>query len=386
MKIGLVAPFFLPDIGGANVYCYELAKALARRGHEVHVFARPGALADPAYILHPVLTLNLATDLSVLAAEKMDVWHSLFFFHAALALIKRNTFITGHGDDFFSLRVRCTIPGRAWLQRHVFWRLPSRVCAALEAAFARTEKGLTWMITWLGALRARRLVAVSTFSSARAAGFYPMTRRRFEVIPPGVSDRFFQVSSRERDRFNLLTVSRLDDEDRIKNVHGVITALGRLKDRFDFRYRIVGGTVRGRYRDELDELIADLGLREQVTIEGRKTDEELIACYERAGLFILCSYAERRNFEGFGIVFLEANASGVPVLTTSDGGMRDYVLEGVNGLYAKDGSPEAIRAALERYLRGELAFDTARIRQAPERYRWHRIAELVESMYLRYSH
>jgi len=131
-------------------------------------------------------------------------------------------------------------------------------------------------------------------------------------------------------------------------------------------------------------MIADLGLDGKVTVEGRKTDEELTACYAQAGLFILCSYAERNNVEGFGIVFLEANAAGVPVLTTRDGGMRDYVKEGVNGLYAEDGSPEAIRVALRRYLAGEVAFDSARVREAPEGYRWDRIAERVESMYLRY--
>ena len=382
MKIGLIAPFFLPEIGGANIYCYELAIALAHRGHEVHIFSRPGALGDPRYVLHPVLTLDLASDLALLRRETMDVWHSLFFFHAALALTMKNMFVTGHGDDFFSLRVRRKLPAKAWLQNQIVWRLPDSARASVEDLITKAERGLTWTLTWLGALRARRLVAVSTFSCSRAAAFYPLTRRRFDVIPPGVSERFFQNPGNGRNRMNLLTVTRLDEQDRIKNVHSVVAALAELQDRYDFRYRIIGGAVRGSYRHELEQMVADLGLGAKVTIEGRKADDELTTCYGQAGLFILCSYAQKHNFEGFGIVFLEANASGVPVLTTRDGGMRDYVIEGVNGFFAEDGSPQAIRLALERYFDGEVVFDSARVKEAPERYRWPRIAERIESMYL----
>src|SRR5205823_6224215 len=102
-RIGLVAPYFPPQIGGAYFYCYELAKALAGKGHEVHVFAHHGATNDSAYVLHPILTLELEPDLERLDDFDMDVWHSLFFFYAPLALRKPNVFVTGHGDDFFSL-------------------------------------------------------------------------------------------------------------------------------------------------------------------------------------------------------------------------------------------------------------------------------------------
>ncbi len=112
-RIGLVAPYFPPQIGGANIYCYELAKAIAGKGHDVHVFAHREALDDPAYTLHPILTLDLAQDLERLAGFDMDVWHSLFFFYAPLALRKPNVFVTGHGDDFFSLRIRYPLPGKS---------------------------------------------------------------------------------------------------------------------------------------------------------------------------------------------------------------------------------------------------------------------------------
>ncbi len=176
-------------------------------------------------------------------------------------------------------------------------------------------------------------------------------------------------------------MTRLDETDRIKNVHGVIQALAELKDDYDFRYRVVAGAVTGGYRSELERLIVDKGLSDKVSIEGRKTDAELADYYARADLFILASYAENQNFEGFGIVLLEANAAGTPVLTTREGGMVDYVREGVNGFFTESPSASGLKAALKRYLDGEVTFDAAQVRLAPEPYRWARIAERVLGVY-----
>ena len=112
MKIGLIAPFFMPEIGGANLYCYELACALGQLGHEVHVFSIPGAQQDPRYHLHTALTRKLEHDIPYLLRHKMDVWHSLFFYHAPLALHHPRVFATVHGDDGFSFQLRYRLPGR----------------------------------------------------------------------------------------------------------------------------------------------------------------------------------------------------------------------------------------------------------------------------------
>ena len=228
---------------------------------------------------------------------------------------------------------------------------------------------------------ARQVIAVSSYSRARFCAEYPEAADKTTVIPPGVTDRYFTDGAEAKERPFLLTVTRLDESDRIKNVHGVIGALAELKDDYDFQYRIVAGSVRGGYRDELERLIVEKGLEKRVAIEGRKSEEELAAYYARAGLFILASYAEPRNFEGFGIVFLEANASGTPVLTTREGGMVDYVHEEVNGFFAQDPSPAGIKAALKRYFAGELIFDSSKVRLEPEPYRWTHIADRVLAVY-----
>jgi glycosyltransferase involved in cell wall biosynthesis len=384
MRIGLVTPFFLPDIGGANIYCYELARALAGHGHEVHLFTVRGALDDPAYVLHPVLTGDLAADLRTLAPFDMDVWHALFFFHAPLAFHKPNVFVTGYGDDCFSFRIRYRVPGRDGLDRHLLWRLPPRARSALLDTLDRVERAMNRRRYAAAIRRCRQVIVISTFTRERLVRAYPGAARKTTVIPPGVSDRFFAraPTRASRDgRLNLLTVTRLDAADRIKNVHGVIGALAALKDEFPFLYRVVSGSQSGAYKQELQEQIQRLGLGDRVFLEGRKTDEELLALYQAADLFVLASYAEPENFEGFGIVFLEANACGVPVLSSRDGGMADYIVEGENGFYVSDPSPAGIGEALRRYLAGGVRFDRERVRTYPERYRWRQIAQRVLDVY-----
>ena len=381
LRIGLVAPYFPPQIGGANIYCYELAKAMAGKGHEVHVFAHQEALPDAAYTLHPILTMDLAQDLARLDAFEMDVWHSLFLFYAPLALRKPNVFVTGFGDDFYSFRIRRALPGRALLGRHVLWRLNESARTKTEQWLQKSELDMNQRLYARALRRAQHVITISSFSKTRLCLAFPEASNKTTVIPPGVTAGFFHNGNAPKEKNFFLTVTRLDETDRIKNVHGVIQALAELKDDYDFRYRVVAGAVTGDYRSELERLIVETGLSDKVSIEGRKTEEELADYYMRAELFILASYAEKQNFEGFGIVFLEANAAGTPVLTTREGGMVDYVQEGVNGFFTEDPSPSGLKAALKRYLDGGLTFDPEEVRRAPEPYRWTHIADRVLDVY-----
>ncbi len=380
LKIGLVTPFFPPAIGGATIYCFELARALGNLGHEVHVFAKQGAKEDASYVLHPVLTGQLSADLNALDSFEMDVWHALFFYYAPLAMRKHKVVVTGHGDDCFGYRFRFPLPGRESLEKRVLWRLPTTLRSVVAGALAACERKMNDWLFWISARRTHKIIAVSSFTAQRLAARFPMIRSRITVVPPGVGSAFFNNSGAKR-RHSLLTVTRIDENDRIKNLHGVIEALSSLKDRYEFDYTIVGGAVYGGYREELLQLIDRMGLQQRVRILGRQTDQALLQLYAQSGLFILVSYAQPENFEGFGIVFLEANASGVPVLTSRDGGMVDYVVQGRNGFYVENTTSEGIRDALTRYFDGEISFDETSVREAPRDYAWDKIAERIVAIY-----
>ena len=389
MRIGLIAPVFLPLISGASLYCFELARALAAFGHDVHVFTPPNGREDAAYTLHPILTCRLPNDIEPLLEHQMDVWHSLYFVYAPLAFHVQPFFLTVHGDDAFSFFVPYRLPFRYTLNCNVLWRLTPAMRNRVNKLLDRGERVYDKFLAGRALPYVGQVIAVSSYTRARVIKHYAAAASRTSVIPPGISEHFFSHALRKlpatRDCPRLLTVTRLDDAYRIKNVHGVIAALGHLKERYDFRYTIVSGTVVGSYRQELEEQVIQLGLQDRVFFTGRLSDEALSECYQATDLFVLASYAEPGNFEGFGIVFLEANANGVPVLTTRSGGMTDYVVDGQNGLYADDPSPQGISHALTRFFDGEVIFEPEKLRAIAEPYRWKNIAARVLDVYSRFS-
>ena len=389
MRIGLIAPVFLPLISGASLYCFELARALAEYGHDVHVFTPPNGREDPAYTLHPILTCRLPDDIEPLLQHPMDVWHSLYFVYAPMAFHIQPFFVTVHGDDAFSFFVPYRLPLRLSLHNYLLWRLTPSLRSRIDIFLDKIERVYDKALAARALSHIGQVIAVSSFTCSRVIEHYSTAASRITVIPPGVSEHFFAPSLRKvtgvRECPKFLTVTRLDDAYRIKNVHGVIAALGLLKEKYDFRYTIISGTVIGSYRSELVEQVKQLGLENRVLFKGRLSDEELLNCYQDTDLFILASYAEPDNFEGFGIVFLEANAVGVPVLTTKSGGMADYVIDGQNGLYAEDPSPEGISRALIRFFDGEIVFVPEILRGFAEPYRWKNIASRILDLYSHYG-
>jgi phosphatidyl-myo-inositol dimannoside synthase len=78
--------------------------------------------------------------------------------------------------------------------------------------------------------------------------------------------------------------------------------------------------------------IARLGLQENVRLVGWTSREDLVAFYQSSDMFVLPAIHVPGDIEGFGIVLLEANAAGKPVVATTVGGISDAVAEGVSGI------------------------------------------------------
>lgn len=106
-----------------------------------------------------------------------------------------------------------------------------------------------------------------------------------------------------------------------------------LKDFPDLKYVIIGKKYTDKEYTRLKKLVKDLNLEEKVFfIENVETDEELAAYYHRAKLFCLMSFNVGHDVEGFGIVFLEAAAAGIPVIGSKGCGAEDAMINGGNGL------------------------------------------------------
>ena len=202
---------------------------------------------------------------------------------------------------------------------------------------------------------AHAIVTVSRFGRRALIERYNVSTRKIELISNGIDLERFQPRPADpmlRARYGLtgkrilLTVGRLSER---KGMDRVIEALPAILSRHpDLHYLIVG---EGEYRQQLDRLIAARRLSEHVTFAGRLADETLNDHYAIADVFVM---PHRKlasgDTEGFGVVFLEANACGVPVVAGTAGGAADAVQDGVNGLTVNGEDVSAIAQAIIRVL------------------------------------
>lgn len=136
-----------------------------------------------------------------------------------------------------------------------------------------------------------------------------------------------------------------------KGVLELIRACGIfLKSGIPFHVHIVGTCTPGNYLDAVHADIERLHLTDHVTIHGRMTDEELGRAYADCDVFIMPSQQKGAHFEGFGLVFLEANAYGAPVIGPANSGCTDAISQGVSGYTVDCTNPHTIADHMELIL------------------------------------
>ncbi|MFA6599670.1 MAG: glycosyltransferase [Candidatus Omnitrophota bacterium] len=137
----------------------------------------------------------------------------------------------------------------------------------------------------------------------------------------------------------LLTVGRLIER---KGHDHVLRSLSAVVEKFpDLLYCIVG---EGAHEPKLREISRRLGLEKHVWFAGQVDEKELLLLYNVCELFIMPSreIPESGHIEGFGIVFLEANACAKPVIGGKSGGVAEAIRDGETGLLVDPQSPDEI--------------------------------------------
>jgi glycosyltransferase involved in cell wall biosynthesis len=357
LRINLIAPEFPPDTGGMSEVSRCLATALAATD-DVTVYVRPGqGVPDALFRERPVLTDNLNRDIRRLAESEPDLWLVLNAGLVPLAARLREPFFAYfHGNDF----LWPWIPyGPVCLES-----IPGPYMPPLRTLFRRRaiNRGL----------RSAKLVFANSRNTAELiSSRYAIEPSRICVCPPGVDDAFFQGSTRRPGQpLKILTVASYKQATHRKNLDGVLHALALLADR-TIQYTIVGDVYD---TPRLERLARELGIADRVFFLGRVERDQLLECYAKSDLFVLASKASSRDVEGFGIVYLEASAAGVPVICSRQGGATDAVEDGTNGLLIPSSDPEDIAAGIERFIAGRDQFRPERVREFAERFRWSRIA------------
>ena len=255
-----------------------------------------------------------------------------------------------------------------------------------ELNVAASSRELRWLTGRV--LRGARLVIANSENTKATLERGWAEGTRIRVLTPGVDTGTFvpALPSPEArrslgwaDRPVLLTVGRLQ---RRKGHDTVIRALPAVRrDLPDVLYVVLGN---GAERDRLERLAQELGVEAHVQFRGEPADEEIVRCYQQCDLFVLANREVDGDFEGFGMVLVEAQACGRPVVAGRSGGTPETLVEGSTGELVTGGDECEVAEVVVRLLgdRSRLEAMGARARVwAVERFDWEALAARAAAMF-----
>jgi glycosyltransferase involved in cell wall biosynthesis len=372
MKIAYVHDVIYPYVkGGAEKRVWEIAKRLAAKGHEVHIFGMKywegeDVIEREGVHLHGVcesqdlyvdgkrsiktsvlfswkLLRSLGGDFDVVDAQEFPYFPC--FSAKLFSILKRTPLvITWHevwGDYWDEYLGRMGVFGKGIERLTV--RLPDKIIPVSE----RVRRDLLSM-----GVRGERMV----------------------VVPNGVDlEKIDSVEAGEL-TYDLVYVGRLSEH---KRVDLLIEAVSLAREVMpDIRCGVIGD---GPEMERLRRLVEDLQIEENVVFLGfLETDEDLIAAMKSSRIFVLPSMRE-----GFGISALEANACGLPVVTVRSemNAASDLVEEGLNGLVV-DPTPEDMAEAVLKLLKDDMYNRLSEpSRRVAEKYDWSVVTDAIERAY-----
>ncbi|MBN1680339.1 MAG: glycosyltransferase family 4 protein [Anaerolineae bacterium] len=328
MRVALLTPDFDPSYGWAR-YAFDLAHALIDQDISVTVLTQRGADSTPTDITsQPVLPRLVPPPRGFLlrslaslgdvrrALTGCDIVHVVaepYTPLAALAAGSRPLIVTAHGTY---------VPQTA--QRRIVGRLYRR------------------------AYRWAHLIAVSDYTAAQVRAALPDAN--LTVIRNGVHVARFQQDVPAPAKRGPIVLASGGIKAR-KGTHVLIAALAQVREHVpDVQLVITGRQDDAAYLAQVRQQITDLGLSGSVHLPGQIPETDLLGWYRHADVFALPSLNVGGKFEGFGLVFLEASASGLPVIGTTGSGIEEAVVADKTGLLVPQHDVDALADAITRVL------------------------------------
>ncbi|MBG6183641.1 D-inositol-3-phosphate glycosyltransferase [Arthrobacter sp. CAN_A214] len=379
------------DAGGMNVYVRSVALELARFGIEVEIFTRETGdgrskreeLGDGVVVHHlvagpsgklpkealPELSDTFADAISevtdLLADGHYDVLHSHYWVSGTVGLkVSRSLKIPLVHSMHTMAKVK-----NLRMKNLVSPEPSDRIVG--EQALAR---------------EAARIIANTSTEASELTSLYGAARERVDVVAPGVDLSTFNPVDRERSRsrlefppevFHVVFAGRIQ---KLKGPQVLVAAVRELKARRpDIRLTAsILGSGSGSEALKLQPMIDDAGLHETVRLYPPVQAAQLAHWFRAADVVVMPSYSE-----SFGLVALEAQACGTPVLAANVGGLPQAISDGRTGLLVDGHLPGGWAAALEKL------YDNRELRESLGRgaaihalaFGWQRTALLTAQSY-----
>lgn len=328
---------FAPKKGGIATFTEEMARAAAKLGRTVEVWAPQAEMAEDDEFPFTIRRLDLKGTHDIGCQARL-----------AREMIRERR------------RLRKAI---------VYLCEPGPVLAMCYLQFFKTFKPGKLILTFHGTeiqtfaanpgkriavnsliKRADRISTPSEYTHGLLKKHFPAAKRKTFLTPGALRTDFEdqeQRRARSSKKVHILTVGRLHPR---KGQANIIRALANLPRslRRQVSFWIVGTGKKHGYEDELHDLAEKVDF--PVTFLGDISNEELEELYARADIFSMTSVNFRRSVEGFGLVYLEAAAHGLPIIAHRIGGVAEAVSHGENGLLVEPQDPSGLTNAFAQLI------------------------------------
>lgn len=337
--------------GGMNVYVRELSRELGRRGILVDIYTRRTSASTPEidHSLGENVRVISVVGGPVAPLDPNDVYpHLQQFTSGVLAFMMlhntRYDFVYSHYwlSGWVAAKLK-EVSGTPFAQMfHTLGQMKNRISGQPIVMPDQRILGETKLMKG-----ADQLIAATPAEHSQLLWLYRADRRKITIVPPGVDTTHFYprphipartalgMANHQR---MLLFVGRLEP---LKAVDTILLALSRLRytdmEAFQRTHLAVVGSTAGAEGTRLMTMTEQLDLRDHVSFLGAKDHEALTQYYAAATAVIMPS-----DYESFGMVALEAMASGTPVIATKVGGLAYLVRDGETGFLVPARDPEAL--------------------------------------------
>lgn len=370
MKIAIVVLKFPPKwLAGTEIATYNIAKKLAKKGHEVHVITMldegvPEYTMEEGFFVHRVSCAK-----SFLRTFSM--WFRFFLKIRSINPDIIHVQSIPLSVPAFFMRIISNKNYIVWVQGSDIYT-PTVFLKLFSAALLK---------------KASTIIALTEGMKAEIDKKYKMNS---VVIPNGIE--LYKFKTELTGLSKLQTGSYSSDTDQniifvgtlrqIKGVRYLIEAMSIMRlNNPHVELMIVGD---GEEKEYLQKLTYDLNLNNCVSFVGKVPNDDIPKYMKEADLFVLPSLSE-----SFGIVNIEAMASGLPIVSTNVGGLPDLIKDGINGFLVNPRDPAAIAEKSLLILNDKNLKERISINNLSEakKYSWDYVIErLVDEYNKVYSH
>ncbi len=340
LPIIIVTHEFFPQRGGIATYTEEIAKGAVENGRRVEVWAPRSESQADRNLPFPVIGLNLKGTQDISCQLKL-----------ARRWVARR-------KDIRNSIVLLTDPGPILAMRFIllFGPLaPARLALTfhgseiLKFGTSRLSKLLINRVI----RKSDRISVLSRYSRSLLERHFPQSISK-AVVTPGALRSSFQVPEKKKKRkpspVVILAVGRLHPRKGQAETMEALAAMP-VSIRQNIEFWIVGSGAKFGYSKELKRKASEAGFR--VRFFGKVSDEKLQRLYAKADIFSLTSVNFRKSVEGFGLVYLEAAAHGLPIVANRVGGVSEAVADGKNGILVKPHDKKGLVAALTQLIQDQ---------------------------------